>query len=163
LVVKPTTVNALMDQIHTDHRFFFSWDEHGLYLAADIIAPSQQPPPPDRAWQGDHLALHLSPVAPGTPRPAAGTTILISPTGGGADRQQPLAVRKDGPRRYDALTLQAVQQRRPGAYTLEARIPTEAVGGFSEMPGSTWHLELRYQNVGEIYQTSWEVIVTLEP
>jgi hypothetical protein len=163
LVVKPTTVNALVDPIHTDHRYFFSWDEHGLYLAAEITAPSQQPPPPDRPWQGDYLALHLRPVTPLHPGPAAGTTILLYPIGGGADRQQPLAVRKDGPRRYHALALHAVKRLRPGAYTLEARIPTEAVADFSEMSGSTWHLELWYQNVEEIYQTSWEGIVTLEP
>jgi hypothetical protein len=102
-------------------------------------------------------------VTPLHPGPAAGTTILLYPIGGGADRQQPLAVRKDGPRRYHALALHAVKRLRPGAYTLEARIPTEAVADFSEMSGSTWHLELWYQNVEEIYQTSWEGIVTLEP
>lgn len=163
LAVKPTTVNALVEHIHIDHRFFFSWDERALYLAADITASSQAPPQPDRPWQGDYLALHLSPVAPMNPRPTYGSTILIYPTGGGADQQQPLAARRYGPRRYHSLALHAAKRSRPGAYTLEARIPTEAVEGFRGIPGSVWHLKLWYQNVGEIYQTSWEGIVTLEP
>jgi hypothetical protein len=163
LAIKPTTVNALVDHTSIEHRYFFSWDERALYLAADITSPSQEPPPLGRAWQGDYLALHLSPVEPADLRPANGSTILIYPTGGGADKQQPRAAREYGPRRYHALALDAAKRPRPGAYTLEARIPVEAVEGFSPIPGSVWHLKLRYQNLGEIYQTIWEGIVTLEP
>jgi len=163
LAVRPTNVIALVDHLHIDHRYFFSWDGRALYLAADITSPSQEPPQPDRAWQGDYLALRLSPVAPLNPHPADNSTIFIYPTGGGADKQQPLAARKSEPRRYHALALHAAKRRRPAGYTIEVRIPAEVVEDFREIPGGVWHLKLWYQNVGEIYQTSWEGIMTLDP
>ena len=46
---------------------------------------------------------------------------------------------------------------------IEARIPATALKGFSDILGRSWQLQLWYQNVGEIYQSSWKGIVTFEP
>jgi hypothetical protein len=163
LTIRPTTVRALPDHHGREPHYFVSWDEHALYLAADITSASQLAPPPERAWQGDYLALQLSPMTSPPPSSAEATTILIYPTGGGADQQQPLATRQETPEHYRTLALQAVKRTKPGAYTLEVRIPIEALEGFREAPGSVWRLTLQSQHVSEIYQSRWEGTVTLVP
>jgi hypothetical protein len=91
------------------------------------------------------------------------TLIIIYPIGAGPDRQQPYAVQDYEPRRYQPFPLQVVKGLRPGGYTIEAHIPATALKGLSAIPGRSWQLQLWYQNVGEIYQSSWKGIVTLEP
>jgi hypothetical protein len=51
--------------------------------------------------------------------------------------------------------------RETGGYTIEARIPATAIRGFQGKTGASWHIKLIYPNVNEIYQTSWEGIMTL--
>jgi hypothetical protein len=160
---RPTAVNALVDNVQLDHRYLLSWDDQGLYLAGEITDTSLEPTQPDRPWQGDQLALHLSPVLSADDSPGDAMMIVIYPIGGGPDQQQPYAVQGHEPRHYQLLPVQAMKRPRPGGYTIEACIPATALKGFSDLPGRAWQLQLWYRNVGEIYQSSWEGIVTLEP
>jgi hypothetical protein len=107
--------------------------------------------------------LRLSPLAGPHAGSAEVTTILIYPTGGGPDQQQPLVLRQETPKQYRTLALQAGRRTRPGGYTLEVRIPIDALEGFRETPGSVWRLTLQSQHVSEIYQTNWEGTVTHRP
>ena len=163
LVVRPVIANALLDEVRAEHTYFLSWDEQALYLAADIAATHLVPPQPDRLWQADHLTLYVGPVGSPTARAGDVSAVFISPVGGGPDHQQPYAVHRYAPGRYRPIHLQVAKRLRPGGYTIEARIPTAIFEGFEEMPGTSWQVKLQYQNVNEIYQTSWEAIVTLAP
>jgi hypothetical protein len=156
-------VNALTDNVQLDHRYFLSRDEQGLYLAAEITDASLEPTQPDRPWHGDQLALHLHPLIPVDGGQGDATMIVIYPIGAGPDQQQPYAVQGYEPRRFQLFPLQAVKRLRAGGYTIEAHIPATALKGFSAIPGRPWQLQLWYRNVGEIYQSSWEGIVTLQP
>ena len=163
LAIKPTLVNALWDGVRAEHTFFLARGEQALYLAGDLAEAHPAPSYPDRLWQGDHLALSLRPVGSPSGRADDFSTIVISPRGGGHDRQQPYAMCQSGPRRYRPIPLQMAKRLRPRGYTIEARIPASAVGGFSGVAGAAWQVTLRYQNVRAIYQASWQGIVTLEP
>ena len=160
---RPTTVNALEDDVRLDHRYFLSRDEQGLYLAAEITDASLEPTQPDRPWQGDQLALHLNPLIPVDGGQRDATMFVIYPIGAGPDQHQPYAVRGYEPRGYQLFPLQAVKRLSAGGYTIEARIPATALKGFSDTPGPSWQLQLWYRNVGEVYQSGWKGIVTLEP
>jgi hypothetical protein len=162
-VFRPTAVNALADDIQLDHRYFLAQDEQGLYLAAEIIDASLEPTQLDRPWLGDQLALRLNPLIPIDGGLGEATQIIIYPIGAGPDQQQPYAVQGYEPRHHQRLPLQVVKGRRPGGYTIEAHIPATALKEFHDIPGPSWQLQLWYQNVGEIYQSSWEGIVTIEP
>jgi hypothetical protein len=163
LAIKPTIVDALSDGVRIEHTYFLSGDEEAFYLAGDIADAHPAPSYPDRPGQGDHLALALAPLGPPSGRADDFTIIVIYPIGGGPDRQQPYAVRRDGPKRYEPIALQIVKGLRPGGYTIEARIPASVVEGFSEVPGAAWQVTLQYQDVKAIYRASWQGIVTLEP
>jgi hypothetical protein len=160
---RPTAVDALVDNAPLDHRYALSWDEQGLYLAGEITDASLEPAQPDRPWQGDQLALRLSPLMPGDGSPGEGPMIIIYPIGAGPDRQHPYAVRWQAPRQQQPFPLRAVKRLRPGGYAIEACIPATVLEGFGDLPGRAWRLQLWYQNVGEVYQSHWEGLVTLEP
>jgi len=163
LTLRPTTVQALTDHPGRGPQYFISWDEHALYLAADVSSASQLAPPPERVRQGDYLMLRLSPLGAPQTGSAEVTTMFIYPTGGGADQQQPLVIRQEMPKQYRTLALQVAKRTRPGGYTLEVRIPMDVLEGFRETRGSVWRLTLQSQHVSEIYQTNWEGTVTLVP
>ena len=164
LAIKPTIVNALSDHIQADHTYFISWDEQYLYLAGNISDSHLEPPHPNSGWEeGDYLSVHLSPMGPPDTRSDAPIAIFIYPMGGGADRQQPYAAQWSASEGYRQLPLRVKKRLRPGGYTIEARIPTKAVGRIKGIPGAVWHMKLMYQNVNEIYQTYWESVVTLQP
>jgi hypothetical protein len=163
LAIKPTIVYALRDGVRVAHTYFLSRDEQAFYLAGDVANARPAPSYPDRPWQGDHLALSLTPVGSARGRADDVTTIIIYPIGGGPDQQQPYAVRRDGPKRYLPIPLQIAKGLRPGGYTIEARIPSSVVEGFSEVPGAAWQVTLQYQDVRAIYRASWQAIVTPEP
>jgi hypothetical protein len=163
LTFRPSVVHALVDNVPPDHRYALAWDEQGLYLAGEITDASFEPTHADRPWHGDQLSLHLSPLKPGDDSPAEATLILIYPIGAGPDERQPHAVQWDGSRHHRVLPLQAVRRPRPGGYTIEACIPATALQGFSDLPERSWQLQLWYRNVGEIQQSGWEGIITLEP
>jgi hypothetical protein len=160
---RPTAVNALLENVQADHRYGLSWDDQGLCLAGIIEDASLEPTQPDRPWQGDQLTVYLSPLKPADDSPGDATMILIYPIGGGSDQQQPYAVQWHEAMHYQLFPLQAAKRSRPGGYTIEACIPATVLKGFSALPGRSWQMKLWYQNVGELYQSGWEGIITLEP
>jgi hypothetical protein len=162
MAMTPTEVNALVDKVQVDHTYFLAWDEQALYLAGDIADTHLAPPQPERAWQGDYLAIELKSLTPTDGNPTDIATVVIFPTGGGADHQQPHAARGVG-RHYEELALQVARRPRPGGYTIEARLPITAVEAFAAAHTRAWHLTVRYQDVQAIYQAGWEGIVTLAP
>jgi hypothetical protein len=163
LGIKPTIVNALLDGVRVEHTYFLSRDEQAFYLAGDIVDAHPAPSYPDRLWQGDHFALSLAPAGSPTERADDFASIVIYPIGGGPDRQQPYAVRRDGPKRYQPIPLQIAKRLKSRGYTIEARIPASVVEGFSEVPGAAWQVTLQYQNIEAIYRAGWQGIMTLEP
>jgi hypothetical protein len=163
IAFRASAVHALEDNVQPDHRYSLAWDGQGLYLAGEITDASLEPTHPDRPWQGDQLALHLSPVQSSDDGPADAMVILIYPIGAGPDRQQPYAMQWSEPGQDQPLPLQAVRRPKPGGYTLEICVPAVALKGSSDLLGRSWQLQLWYRNVGEIYQSSWEGMVTLEP
>jgi hypothetical protein len=163
LVIKPTLSTALADTVKVDHTYFIACDPQYVYLAGDISDSHLDHPGKDRAWQGDYLAVSVSFVKSGIGRMGSTSTIFIYPQGGGADGQQPYAVRRDGPRGDQDLAIRLRRQLRPGGYTFEARIPATAIRGFKRKTGAVWKITLAYQNVNEIYRTHWEGFVRLCP
>jgi hypothetical protein len=159
---RPITVNALVDNAQRGPTYALSWDEQGLYLAGDITDTSLEPTHPGRPWHGDQLAFHLSPLLPAAGTQGDAAMIIIYPIGAGPDQQQPYAVQWRETRHTELLALPVVKRRKPGGYTLEALIPATALKAVSEFPGGSWQLQLWYRNVGEISQSSWEGIITLE-
>jgi hypothetical protein len=163
LAIRPTSSLALRDDTRVDQTYFLAWDEQALYLAGDIDDPHLVPPPPEHPWQGDSLTIRLAPTGRPNPSLEGAVTIVIYPTGGGPDQQQPFAAMATDPKRQQPLPLQIARQSRPGRYTLEARIPASALAGLQLLPGTTWRLTLRYQNVDGLYQSRWEGLVTPAP
>src|SRR6266511_2851091 len=159
LAITPTIVNALLDDVRVEHTYFLSRDEQAFYLAGDIVDAHPTPSYPDRPRQGDHFALSLAPAGSPTGRADDLPSIVIYPIGGGPDQQQPYAMRRDGPRRYQPIPLQIAKRLRSRGYTIEARIPTSVVEGFSEVPGAAWRVTLQYQNVKAIYRAGWQGIM----
>jgi hypothetical protein len=78
-------------------------------------------------------------------------------------RGQPYAARWPRSDGYRPIPLHVMQRRSPSGFTIEAHIPGTAPWGFTGKPGASWRITLRYQNVAEIYQTTWQGIVTLQP
>jgi hypothetical protein len=115
------------------------------------------------AWERDYIAIQLSPVQ--TRKPAGDTApmLFIYPRVDGHDSRQPSAARWTRSGGYRPISLRVVQRRSPSGFTLEARIPGTALWGFTQKPGASWRITLRYQNVMDIYQTAWQGIVTLQP
>jgi hypothetical protein len=161
LVIKPTLVTALADEVKVDHRYFIAWDKRYVYLAGDLSDSRLDHPGKDWAWQGDYLAVQVSPVKPGARRADSSSVICIYPHGGGADGQQPYAARCDGPQGEQALAIRVKRQLRPAGYSVEARIPASAIGGLQGKAGALWQVKLMYQNVNELYRTHWEGLVRL--
>jgi hypothetical protein len=160
---RPSSVRALFDNVQPDQQYSLSWDEQGLYLAGDITDASLEPTHPDRPWQGDQLALHLRPFMPAEGSAGEAMVIVIYPIGAGPDQQQPYAVQGHEPGHHQPFPLQAVKRPRPGGYTIEACIPATALRGGGDLPRRSWQLQLWYRNVGEIYESGWEGIITLQP
>jgi Carbohydrate family 9 binding domain-like len=156
LALKPALVTALTDGVKVDHTYFMAWDKRYVYLAGDISDSRLDHPGKDRAWQGDYLAVSVSPVKAAASHMDSASTIVIYPQGGGTDGQQPYAVRRYGPQPDQELAIRVKKQLKPGGYTLEARIPTTAIHGFKRRNGALWKITLVYQNVNEIYRAHWE-------
>jgi hypothetical protein len=161
LAIKPRQITTLRDEVQVDHTYFIAWDRKDVYLAGDISDSRLDHPGKDWAWQGDYLSIQLAPVKAAKKGPEWSTT-FIYPHGGGADGQQPYAVRRSGPKGAQELAMRINRRLRPGGYTLEARIPATAIGGFTGKAGAVWKIELTYQNVNEIYRTKWEGLVKLQ-
>jgi hypothetical protein len=160
LAIKPRQITTLRDGVQVDHTYFISWDRQDVYLAGDVSDSRLDYPGKDWAWQGDYLSLQLAPMN-ATERATDPSTIFVYPHGGGADGQQPYAVRRHGREAAQELAMRINRRFRPGGYTLEARIPATAIGGLTSKPGSLWKMKLTYQNVNEIYRTNWEGLVRL--
>lgn len=165
LAITPTAVTALDDEVQPDQTYFFSWDGQHIYLAGDIATTRQEHPPLEQAWpwERDYLAIQLSPVQPPKPDRDVAPVLFIYPRADGPDTRQPSTARWTRSDGYRPIPLRVVQRRSTGGFTLEARIPGAALWGFTGKPGASWRVTLRYQNVTEIYQTSWQGIVTLQP
>jgi agarase len=161
LAIKPTRVIALLDDVKVNHTYFIAWDQRYLYLAGDISDSRLDHPAKDWAWQGDYLSVHLSPVQAFDTRTDSSAAIFIYPQGGGSDGQQPYASRQYGPQGGREVPIRVKRQLRPGGYTVEARIPATALGGFKGKAGTLWKIKLTYQNVNELYRTYWEGFVRL--
>jgi hypothetical protein len=160
---RPDSVQALVDDIQPDQRYSLSWDEQGLYLAGDITDASLEPTYPGRPWQGDQLVLQLRPLIPADGSLGEAVEITVYPIGAGSDQQQPYAVQWHEPRYYQSVPLQVAKRPRPGGYTIEVCIPGTALGEGGDLSGRSWQLQLWYRNVGEISESSWEGIITLQP
>ncbi len=165
LAIKPTVVTSLVDEVRADHIYFLSWDGQYLYLAGDIAATPLEPPPTKqaRAWERDYLSIQLSPVKARETHADSAPALFIYPIGGGRDQRQPYAARWHGPEGYRPMSLRVVTRHSSRGFTIETRIPGRAVWGFKGRSGDSWRIKLRYQNVKEIYQTTWQGIVTLRP
>jgi hypothetical protein len=163
LAFRPAVSQALRDNVHVDHTYYLAWDEGALYLAGNIDDARAVHPPADRFWQADALSLQLRPAVLPMTQGEVGATLVIYPVGGGADRQHPYAALVTHPKSQQPLPLPIVRQFRPGGYILEVRIPATALAGFRPIPGTSWHLTVRYHNVEALYQTHWEGLVTLGP
>jgi hypothetical protein len=159
--IKPTLITALADEVRVDHTYFIACDPRYVYLAGDISDSRLDYPGEDRVWQGDYLAVSVSPVQTAASRMDSTSTLFIYPQGGGADGQQPHASLRYGPHGDQDLAVRVKRQLKPGGYTLEARIPTTAIRGFNRKTGALWKISLVYQNVNEIYRTYWEGLMTL--
>jgi hypothetical protein len=163
LGIRPTRYQGLHADGLPRHTYFLAWNEQALCLAGDIADSHLDPPPQGRGQEADHLAIWLRPAMPVGTRPGETTALILSPLGGGPDRQQPYATAGDGRPGHEPALLPVATRRRPDGYTIEACIPATAVAGFSGIPGQDWHIELRYQSVNEISRTQWEGLVTLSP
>jgi len=165
LAITPTMVTALDDAVRADQTYFLSWDGQDIYLAGDIAATHQKHPPLEQAWawERDYLAIQLSPVQTRKPDGDAAPVLFIYPREDGPDLHQPYAMRWTELDGYRPIPLRVVQRRSPSGFTIEARLPGTALWGFTGKPGASWRITLRYQNVTEIYQTTWQGIVTLRP
>ena len=163
LGVSPTHGQALVDDEPAAHTYFLAWDGDSLYVAGDIADAHWQHPAPERWWQADFLAIELRSVELIEPHASAHSVFYLFPTGGGPDLRQPYAARQEAPRQLRPLAIELAMRPKVGGYTIEARIPTSAMG---ELQGtlrpSTWHVTLMYQNVNEISQAHWQGIVTLK-
>ena len=164
LAIRPAIANALLERARADHTYFVAWDEKYLYLAGDIADSHLEPAQPGLPWhEGDYLSIHLGPVSSADTGTDYTTAIFISPSGGGADGQQPYVTRWLAAQGYRQITLRVKKRLRSGGFTIEARIPVNAIASFQTIHGAAWKIKLTYQNVNEIYQTQWEGIVTLRP
>jgi len=164
LALRPTRVKALAEYTQAKHTYFVSWDAQHLYLAGDIAGSRLESSYANVIWdEGDYLSIHLSPAGPSNTRSGYTAAMIISPIGGGADKQQPYATRWLAAAGYRQIALQVKKRLNPGGYTIEARIPARAVAGLTMRSGTAWNMKLTYQNVNEIYQTHWEGVVTLQP
>ena len=162
VAIRPTLSNALQADVHIDHAYFLAWDEYALYLAANMDDVHLTYPQPNSGWQADHFTIQLTPVEQRETGRDSHTTIVIYPTGGGAE-QQPYAAVVTRPQQLQPLPLSIARQSRSNGYAIEVRIPATALPGFQPAPDTSWHLTIEYQNVAGIYQTRWEGIVTLVP
>ena len=160
LAIKPMQITSLTDQAKVDHTYFIARDEKYIYLAGDISDSRLDHQGKEWAWEGDYLSIQLNPVK-AAGRGTQSSTIFIYPHGGGADGQQPYAARIYDPQRAQELTMRIRSRHRHEGYTLEAGIPTTAIPGFTGKPGTLWKIKLTYQNLNEIYQTTWEGLVRL--
>jgi hypothetical protein len=158
LAIKPTVVTSLVDEMGADHTYFLSWDGQYLYLAGDIAATPLKHPLTKQArpWERDYLSIQLSPVKARETHAGSSPALFIYPS-------QPHAIRWYGLEGYRPMPLRVATRRSSRGFTIEARIPGTAVWGFKGRAGASWRIKLRYQNVQEIYQTTWQGIVTLRP
>lgn len=165
LAITPTVVTALNDEVRADQTYFLSWDGQDIYLAGDIAVTHREHLSMEAAWawERDYLAIQLSPVQTRKPHRDAAPVLFIYPREDGHEPRQPSAARWTELEGYQPIPLRVVQRRNPGGFTIEARIPGTALWGFTGKPGASWQITLRYQNVTEIYQTTWQGIVTLRP
>ena len=148
----------LVDEVRADHTYFLSWDGQYLYLAGDIAATPLEHPPTKQArpWERDYLSIQLSPVKARETHAGSSPPLFIYPS-------QPHAARRYGPEGYRPMPLRVATRHSSRGFTIEARIPGTAIWGFKGRAGASWRIKLRYQNVQEIYQTTWQGIVTLRP
>ena len=115
------------------------------------------------AWERDYLAIQLSPVQTRKPDRDAAPVLFIYPREDGHDPRQLSAARWTKSDGYRPIPLRVVQRRSLSGFTIEARIPGTALWGFTGKHGDSWRITLRYQNVMQISQTTWQGIVTLRP
>ena len=165
LAITPTVVTALDDGVRADQTYFLSWDGQNIYLAGDIATTRREYPSMEQAWawERDYIAMQLSAVQTRKPDGDTAPVLFIYPRVDGHDPRQPSAARWTRSGGYRPISLRVVQRRSPSGFTLEARIPGTALWGFTQKPGASWRITLRYQNVMDIYQTAWQGIVTLQP
>jgi hypothetical protein len=165
LAITPTVVTALDDAARADQTYFLSWDGQDIYLAGDIAVTHREHLRMEEAWawERDYLAIQLSPVQTQKSDRDAAPVLFIYPRADGHDPHQPSAARWTKSDGYRPIPLRVVQRRSPSGFTIEARIPGTALWGFTGKPGASWRITLRYQNVTEISQTTWQGIVTLRP
>jgi hypothetical protein len=158
-------VTALDDEVQANQTYFLSWDGQDIYLAGDIAATHREHPSLEQAWawERDYVAIQLSPVQTRKPVGDAAPVLFIYPREDGPDLHQPYAMRWTELDGYRPIPLRVLQRHSPRGFTIEAHIPATALWGFRGKPGASWRITLRYQNVAEIYQTTWQGIVTLRP
>jgi len=150
----PWISDSLEERSAAGHRYWLAADDVNLSVGAEIADDRADDPGEGWRWEGDYLAVYLTPSA----TPADGTTgesaIYFYRTGGGADHRRPLAAFWENP----VPGAVVFTRTRAGGFTLEATVPRRAFHG--ERPGA-WTVAFNYRDVSGIYETWWDGKVAL--